>query len=365
MKSKIIYLCSSISWGGLEMNHLRNAVWMRDRGHQILVIGIANSPFLLKALKLNLPVQTVPKYRKYYAFFSAFNLYKLLRKENATHLFIRDTRDMSIMASLKFLFGKKIRAVYFMEMQLGVTKKNIFHSIRFQYLDFWSCPLPGLVKQVKEKTNCHHDKILMIPSGLDLSKLSSISSDIARKKMDLPQDKLIFGLIGRLDPQKGQKLLLEAMCLSTENNFDVLFLGDSTANEGDTYRKMLLDFIEENGLHHRVHLRPFMEDVSVFFSAIDWMVMATKAETFGMVSIESMACGTPVLGSNAGGTPELLENGKLGVLFETLNAKDLSEKIAEIVKGAHPINSKDLIQHVKQFDHLAVSAMVEDRILNH
>ena len=106
------------------MNHLRNAVWMRDRGHQVLVIGIANSPFLLKALKLNLPVQTVPKYRKYYAFFSAFNLYKLLRKENATHLFIRDTRDMSIMASLKFLFGKKIRAVYFMEMQLGVTKKK-------------------------------------------------------------------------------------------------------------------------------------------------------------------------------------------------------------------------------------------------
>jgi len=114
-----------------------------------------------------------------------------------------------------------------------------------------------------------------------------------------------------------------------------------------------------------VHLRPFMEDVSIFFSAIDWMVMATKAETFGMVSIESMACGTPVVGSNAGGTPELLENGKLGVLFETLNANDLSEKITEIVTGAHPINSKDLIQHVKQFDHLLVSAMVEDRILNH
>ena len=90
------------------MNQLRNAGWMAARGHDVLIVACINSPFLLKAQKMNLPVAIIPRYRKYYAFFSAINLSKLLRKEQATHLFIRDTRDISMAATLRFLLGKKI-----------------------------------------------------------------------------------------------------------------------------------------------------------------------------------------------------------------------------------------------------------------
>ena len=365
MKSKLVYLCSSMSWGGLEMNQLRNAGWMAARGHDVLIVACINSPFLLQAQKMNLPVAIIQRYRKYYAFLSAINLSKLLRKEHATHLFIRDTRDMSMAATLRFLLGKKIKTVYFMEMQLGVSKKNILHTVRFSYIDYWSCPLEGLVRQVKEKTRFPHHKIVYLPSGLELTKLQTIERSIARAKLDLPSDKIIVGLIGRFDAQKGQKLLLDALMLCPMNDFDVVFVGESTLNESKSYENLLRDCIVENGIVDRVHFRPFMEDVSVFFSAIDWMVMATKAETFGMVSIESMACGTPVLGSNAGGTPELLKEGELGVLFESLNANDLAEKLFEIVSGKHTINSHDLRQHVRQFDHLTVCTRVEERFINH
>jgi hypothetical protein len=61
MKSKLVYLCSSMSWGGLEMNQLRNAGWMAARGHDELIVACINSPFLLQAQKMNLPVALAEK----------------------------------------------------------------------------------------------------------------------------------------------------------------------------------------------------------------------------------------------------------------------------------------------------------------
>jgi len=361
---KLIYLCSSKSWGGLELNQLRNALWMHKRGHEVLVLGVENTPYFKKALEWSLPTIAIAPYRKYYAFGSALKLARILKNEKASHLFIRDTRDMSMMASLKFLLKKSITTVYFMEMQLGVSKKNVLHTLRFSFLDFWSCPLQGLIEQVQEKTRFNPNRLLLIPSGLDRSSLMAIDKESARNTLNLPKEVLIFGLIGRLDPQKGQHLLVEALAKLKSAQIHIVLLGESTKGEGDQYLNNLKEQILKENLSKQVHFRPFREDVSVFFSAIDWMVMATKAETFGMVSIESMACGTPVLGSNAGGTPEILNFGNLGVLFESMNSMDLSLKMQSILDGSFVFDSNLLQESTVPYDHNKVCTAVEEQVLN-
>ena len=87
--------------------------------------------------------------------------------------------------------------------------------------------------------------------------------------------------------------------------------------------------------------------------------MATKAETFGMVTIESLACGTPVLGSNAGGTPELLMNENGGMLFQTQNSDDLAEKIEFICENRPIFEPEKLKTMAKHYDHHEVCKMVE------
>ena len=86
--------------------------------------------------------------------------------------------------------------------------------------------------------------------------------------------------------------------------------------------------------------------------------MASKAETFGMVTIESMAAGTPVIGSNAGGTPELLDDGKRGILFETMNAESLSEAIKHFV-DKYDYDATKLKAYVKKYGHHHVCEEVE------
>jgi len=347
------------------MNQWRNAVWMQDRGHKVLMFALKDSPIYKKAESSKIPVLAIKKHRKYYDFVAARQLIKLLKKEGVSHLIVRDTRDMSIAAMAKFWsFGFHFHLSYFMEMQLGVNKTNWLHTLRFSQFDLWSCPLAWLQSQVLSKTRFDFKKTTIIPSALNLSPFQSVAKNSenqkeARKLLDLPEHVKMIGLIGRFDPQKGQVLLLEALNACTDKEVCVCLLGEPTLGEGMDYFQKIEKTILENHLQERVFIRPFREDIATFYKAIDAFVMASKAETFGMVTIEAMASGVPTIGSNAGGTPEILEYGKLGFLFEPLNASSLANSIDEYLNKPNQISSTVLMETAKKYDHQEVCLAVE------
>ncbi|MEJ6582599.1 MAG: glycosyltransferase family 4 protein [Crocinitomicaceae bacterium] len=359
MKAKLGYLCSSESWGGLEMNHVRNAEWMQVRGHNVVLICVKDSPIEKFAISKSIEVLSIDKHKKYYDFNKSKTLAKLISNLSISHLIVRSTYDISIASNVKRYLKDSIHTSYFMEMQLGVKKTNLLHTLRYKYIDLWSCPLEWLKIQVEEWTN-FKNKLVVIPSGLDLSQFASLNSvQNDRKSMGIDGKVLVFGLIGRFDIKKGQLLLLNAMTKCSNNNFSVALLGEPTKNEGNTYFEEIQLFISEHKLEDRVSIHPFRENTTSFYNAIDWLVMATKAETFGMVTIESLACGTPVLGSNAGGTPEILNNEKGGLLFETQNSNDLAKKIDLICEKQTEFDSSILKAMAQQYDHHSVCEMIE------
>jgi len=362
MKAKLAYLCSSTSWGGLEMNHLRNASWMLERGHSVAIICIKGSPVDVNAASFNLPIIYIAKHKKYYDFKQGKALFRLLKEHSFTHLLIRSTLDMSITAYVKRKFKDKLHTSYFMEMQLGVKKTNLMHTLRFKYIDLWSCPLKWLKEQVIELTH-YKNKLIVTPSGMDLSQFNNLpSAEASRALLDLPTNTFLFGLIGRFDFQKGQLLLLEAMKLTNRSDYGVVLLGDPTVDEADQIMEKINTAVYDEGLKDRVFLRSFRKDAETFYNAVDWLVMATKAETFGMVTIESLACGTPVLGSNAGGTPEILENKRGGELFTSLDARDLALRIDSILDNQIEFDPNELKKMAVQYDHHAVCASVEQAL---
>lgn len=356
---KIAYVCSSLSLGGLELNHLRNALWMQARGHEVAIYAVPQSPMFQKAIEYKLVCFPINHQRKYYAWSAAFSLARQLKKNQVTHVFIRDNRDMSMIATVKARMGKSIVAAYFMEMQLGVKKTGIFHSLRFNYLDYWFCPLPFLEKQAIEWTHISPSKVHLVPSGIDRTAIKCITKEAARTQLGLPQNGFTFGLIGRFDLQKGQLLVLDALQRCANTSINLVFLGEPTRNETNQVMEKMETFIKEHHLVDRVFIRPFMQEVGVFYSALDALIMATKAETFGMVTLEAIAHGIPVVGSNAGGTPDLLHHEAFGRLFEPLNASDLALRMNEMV--SNPINFDQALweQHVTRFDHNEVCKSIE------
>ncbi len=361
---KIGFYCSSISWGGLEMNIVKCAVWLKERGYPVLVYCVKDSPIAESVLDKNLEHVFVPRNRKYFDFKNAWRMSKRAKSDEIKAMWLRDTRDLSTIGLAKTFSGKKFKMIYQQAMQLGVDKKDFLHTLRFARIDAWISLLDFLADQGKARTKFDSKKLHTVPLAVDIAE-EKLDKAEARTKLQIEGEKFTLGIIGRYSPLKGQLFLIRELAkLRAEGkDIELLMVGEKTRNESDDYYNQIIAEIEELGLLKVVHMRPFMKNPTAFFKAIDLFIMASKGETFGTVTIESMMFGTPVLGTNASGTPELLEKGNLGYLFEVDNGEQLREQISRILENEQERKAKsEMAQKVAQekYTRAAVTNRIED-----
>jgi glycosyltransferase involved in cell wall biosynthesis len=356
---RIAYLCGTKGWGGLEMNQLKNAIWMQERGHFVKLYCLENSPIHKATLENDLPFRIIQKHKNHYDLIKAFQLLKLLKKDKVEHLIFRATFDQSIAASISFLSRRTIKVHFFMEMEFGAPKKQFFRTLRYSYFDSWNCSLEYLKKQVLENSIVNPQKVNVIPSGLDLTAVSQNEKVTSRKLLNLPTTDFLFGIVGRIDQKKGQLLALKAITQLKEYSFKLILVGEETPDSPSSYLKEIKAFIEANKLEEKVLFLPFQKNPMDVFNAFDWTLMSSDSETFGMVTIESMAQGTPVIGSNAGGTPELLHFGEIGLLYETKKIDDLAEKMKIALEKKANLKIENLQNEIQKFDCKKIAAKVE------
>ena len=150
--------------------------------------------------------------------------------------------------------------------------------------------------------------------------------------MNLPSVKFLIGVVGRLDEKKGQLEVIQALSILKENekNIHVVFIGDKTKNEANDYVQKLYDAIELNHLQEKITFLPHQSDIQKLYGAFDLIIVPSWEETFGTVTIEAMASGVPVIGSNTAGTAEILGNETF--LFPAKNPKELSETLLNVLQ---------------------------------
>ena len=164
-----------------------------------------------------------------------------------------------------------------------------------------------------------------IPNGFDEKKFYRMDKDKCREKLNLPQDRKIILTIGNLVEIKGHKYLIEAMKEIVKKRRNILCLVIGSGN----LKKMLENQIEELKLKEFVKLlggKPHNE-ISIWMNACDLFVLPSLNESFGVVQIEAMACGKPVVATKNGGSEEIITSKDYGLLCEPANPEDLAEKI--------------------------------------
>lgn len=329
---KIGFYCSSMSWGGLEMNSVRYAQALQQENFEIHIYGVEGNSFFQMATDLGLPIQAVPRNKKYFDFKHARSLAKIFQNDGIEIVHFRDNRDLDFLGWVKFFSSGKIKLVYHQAMQLGVPKKDILHTFRFNRIDAWVSTLDYMKKQVLSHTKFSEKKLHVIPLGTNIDSTSIHSKDEARSLLHLPSNKFLIGVIGRLDEKKGQLEVIQALSLlkETEKNIHVVFIGDKTKNEADEYVQKLNDAIELNHLQDKTSFLPHQSDIQKLYGAFDLVIVPSWEETFGTVTIEAMASGVPVIGSNTAGTAEILGNETF--LFQARNPKDLSETLLNVLQ---------------------------------
>jgi D-inositol-3-phosphate glycosyltransferase len=318
------FYCSSTSWGGLEMNTVRYAGWMKEVGFRVVVYGVRDTPFYRQCTMQGLDVKPVQRNKKYFDVLAARRLARLFQQDGIALVWFRDTRDMDTLGWAKRFSSRSFKLLYQQAMQFGVAKRDVFHTHRFRPIDAWVSTLEFLRDQVESATRFARNRIYVVPLGVDSSRLriSDNLRDSARSFFGLKEEDFVFGVLGRLDVLKGQHLAIDAVAELHKigKKPHLLIVGEPTLNEGDDYAQLLRHKVKQFNLEGYVHFHPHSNEVFQFYHAIDVFMLCSKGETFGTVTIEAMACGLPIIGTNSSGTPEILDGGKCGVLVDADDA---------------------------------------------
>jgi glycosyltransferase involved in cell wall biosynthesis len=171
-------------------------------------------------------------------------------------------------------------------------------------------------------------KIRLIPLGVDVARFQPSDIALARDKLGLPQDKRILLTVRRLVKRMGLENLLEAMKILVNERSDVLLLIG-----GDGYLKeSLARQIQALGLSEYVHLLGFIPEnmLPVYYQAADLFVLpSTDLEGFGLVILEALASGVPVVGTPVGAIPEVLGEIDPDLVSIDTSPKSLAKAIIE------------------------------------
>jgi glycosyltransferase involved in cell wall biosynthesis len=174
------------------------------------------------------------------------------------------------------------------------------------------------------------EKVGVIYHGID-AKLLEVEGPQLSVVIERAKGKgLILGNAGRLTEQKGQKHLIEvAKILKAEGQNFTLFIAGTGELESE-----LTSLILKNNLENQVVLLGFVADMEAFMRSIDIFLLASSWEGFGFVIVEAMAKGKPVVAFDITSNPEIISDGKTGLLTTHLDINDFANKTMQLINVA-------------------------------
>jgi D-inositol-3-phosphate glycosyltransferase len=175
------------------------------------------------------------------------------------------------------------------------------------------------------------DRIAVVPCGVDLNRFRPLDKDSARRSLGLNGERTIL-FVGRMEPLKGLDILLGAAArLDDQPPFHVLVVGgDGHASDELRHLKRLTVAL---GIQDRVSfVGPVGHDrLPLYYNAADVCVVPSYYESFCLVALEAMACGTPVVASHVGGLSVTVRDGETGYLIPNHSPQPFAAGMAALL----------------------------------
>jgi D-inositol-3-phosphate glycosyltransferase len=201
-----------------------------------------------------------------------------------------------------------------------------------------------LAEQTQLEWLYHADirKMIIIPPGVDLGHFYPIPADEAKQFLGLDPDRRLILFVGRIEPLKGIDTLIKAMsCLPVSELDRPAYLAIIGGEPNASPDQMTAEMTRLQTLCKELH----MDDLVVFlgkrgqdtlpyyYCAADVVVMPSHYESFGLVALEAMACGTPVVASQVGGLAFLIQDGVTGYHVPDQDPDALCDRLSHLLSN--------------------------------
>lgn len=321
---KFFIINTSGAWGGIESHTIILAKALIGMGHEVLVGCRPGSRTHQNAVDNNLTI--VP-----------------LAVTNALDIgFVRKTADIIRREHVDVVaanLGKEYWPVT-VAGKLGGAKVVLFRHqldpvkritvwLMTHYVDK-VIAVTAAVQQVLVRSGVPDNKSAVIYPGQEVEKFRQAVPlrQAVRQELAIGKEEIVVSSAGKIHYGKGSLDLLSsfASLAAAYGNLKLMYIGDGEQ------RAAVEEEAGRLGLSHRVICTGFRHDIERYMAAVDIFVLASKTyESFGMVLIEAMATGRPVIGSRLGGIPEVIEHGTNGILVEPGDVDDLARTIKLLV----------------------------------
>lgn len=311
---KVIQLSSMNIWRGGEVHVFSLCNQLRSSGVSMVLACRNGSPIDQKAKAANIPILNLP-FRNAVDLKSAWSLANYCKENSIDIVHAHNGRDYW-MAGLAKFFYPNLKIVITRHI-LAPLKNTLLHRWLYRKVD----KVIAVSQTVKNTiTLFPPEKISVVYNGIDVEKLATAQTGTLRKELNLPTTTKIVGMVGRINASKGHLTFIRSISeiLSQCPNTVFIIVGSGDISE---LKKINSDVYF---LGERSNIPEIMKDLDVF-------VMASHNEPFGLVTVEAMAAGIPVVATNTGGTSEIITDGETGLLFPPNDSAMLAQAIIKIL----------------------------------
>lgn len=328
-KKKILQVINTLGIGGAETLVKDLSILLNDQYDVTLFVLGGKDTFLTEQLKEN-NIKVIKKTEKIRSIKNLLWLFKNIGKYDVIHSHL--SYAQYLVAINKIWYPKKI---------FITTEHNTFNRRQgikiFKWIEYFVYYCYDSVVVISQATKeslikwqpSIENKIIVIENGINLSKFK-----LANPIEGFCPDQINLIMTAAFRSQKDQDTLIKALTYLPEQ-YMLYLVGDGERNSS------IKSLVKKLNLESRVHFLGIRNDVEKIYKACDIFILSSHWEGFGLVVIEAMASGLPVIASNVSGLAQVV--GKYGVLFEPGNHEQLASKILELSRNQ---NKKD--QLIKQ-----------------
>jgi len=340
----ILELCLSPDLGGLEL-YVKKVISYLHSSDNVCHAVVYSGGEIESVLQENKLDTLRPRFRRL-PFLSAYKLAGIIDAHNIDIIHIHWNKDLSIAVLAKIISKRSVKLIYTRHMGITRDKSNRYHRFLYARVDRFIAITKQLHHQANKYLPISEDKIQLLYPGISANTETNLNSDEAFKDTLFDKESFKIALFGRIENRKGQHVLLAALnnLIKEGYNVSISLIGHVMDK---AYFEDLLDYINEHGLANHFHYHGFSHHPIALMSCFDAIVLTTYEETFGLVLIEGMHVNVPVIGTNAGGVPEIIKHGETGLLFEPGNGDSLASAIKQLLEN--PKLKAQITVNAKQF----------------
>jgi glycosyltransferase involved in cell wall biosynthesis len=324
----VAILCMSQGHGGLELYALREHRELTARGINCVSVVVRDSMLATQLDEQSLEPVFLDIANRRLPILAARKLAKILDEKQVDVLHMHWNKDLNLAVLAKLFARRNIKLVYSRHMDITRSKRDLFHRFFYSRVD--------LVLTISKLVTADCRRFLPLPAEkvqllyLGVAAPRSAHSDCQTFFNDsFKKRRLNIACFGRMEPYKGQHILVNAAesLLSQGLDISVTIVGHVMDK---AYAEKLKTGVADRRLTSHIQFIDFVDNPIELMGCFDIVVLTTLRETFGLVLVEAMRAGVAVIGTNAGGVPDIIEHDQSGLLTEPGSVSDLAGAIRQL-----------------------------------